>query len=63
MGQTSRIVTIANGIEVMEVTVHDSEGDPIETYYAIRGEKYATLREAREAAKGIEKAQCGGVAL
>jgi hypothetical protein len=53
MGQTSRIVTIVNGVEVIEVTVHDPEGDPIETSYHIRGEKYESLRQAMEAAKGI----------
>ncbi len=55
MGQTSRIVTIVNGVEIIEVTVNDQEGDPIETHYQIRGEKYETLRQAMEAAKGIEK--------
>jgi len=37
MGQTSRIVTIVNGVEVIEVTVNDQDGDPIETHYHIRG--------------------------
>jgi hypothetical protein len=53
MGQISRVVTIIDGVEVIEVTVYDPEGDPIETHYYVQGEKYATLREAREAAKGI----------
>ena len=57
MGQTSRIVTIVNGVEVIEVTVHDPEGDPVETHYYIRGEKYETLRQAIEAAKVAEKEQ------
>jgi hypothetical protein len=52
MGQTSRIVTIVNGIEITEVTVHDLEGNPIETSYHIRGEKHETLRQAMEAARG-----------
>jgi len=53
MGQTSRIVTIVDGVEVMEVTVHDPEGNPLETSYHVRGERYETLRQAMEAAKGI----------
>jgi hypothetical protein len=55
MGQTSRIVTIVNGVEIIEVTVNDQEGDPTATHYQIRGEKYETLRQAMEVAKGIEK--------
>ena len=50
MGQTSRIVTIIDGVEVMEVTVHDLEGGPIETRYYVRGAKYETLRQAMGAA-------------
>ena len=51
MGQTSRIVTIIDGVEVMEVTVHDLKGDPIETHYHVRGgEKYETLKQAMQAA-------------
>jgi len=53
VGQTSRIVTIIDGVEVMEVTAYDPEGEPIETHYYVQGEKYPTLREARNAAKGI----------
>jgi hypothetical protein len=53
MGQTSRIVTIIGSIEVTEVTIHDSEGDPIETRYHVRGEKYETLKQAMEAARKI----------
>jgi len=52
MGQTSRIVTIIEGIQVMEVTTHDTQGDPIETYYRVRGERYDTLRHAMKAARG-----------
>jgi hypothetical protein len=50
MGQTSRIVTIIDGVEVMEVTVHDLEGDPISTHYHVRGERYETLKQAMRAA-------------
>ena len=52
MGQTSRIVTIVEGVEVMEVTTYDQGGHPIETYYLIRGEKYESLRQAMKAARG-----------
>ena len=37
-GQTSRIVTIVNGVEVIEVTTRDPEGEPIETNYQVGGE-------------------------
>ena len=53
MGQTSRIVTIVDGVEVMEVTTHDPDGDPVETHYRVKGEKYETLKQAMEAAKKI----------
>ena len=53
MGQTSRIVTVIEGVQVIEVTTNDREGDPTETRYQVRGEKYETLRQAMEAARGI----------
>jgi len=49
--QTSRIVTIINGVQVIEVTAHDPDGDPVETYYLVRGEKFETLRQAVQAAR------------
>jgi Asp-tRNA(Asn)/Glu-tRNA(Gln) amidotransferase C subunit len=52
MGQTSRIVTIIEGVQVIEVTTRNPEGDPIETSYRVRGEKYETLRHAMKAARG-----------
>ena len=55
MGQTSRIVTIIAGVEVIEVTTHDPEGEPIETRYQVRGEQYETLQEARRAARDISE--------
>ena len=55
MGQTSRIVTIVDGVEVIEATVHDPEGDPIETYYRVKGEKFETLKQAMEAARAISE--------
>ena len=51
MGQTSRIVTIVSGVEVIEVTTRDPEGEPIETKYQVGGERYQTLTEARRAAQ------------
>ena len=55
MGQTSRVVTIVDGVQVIEVTTHDPEGHPIETHYQVRGEKYETLQEARRAARDISE--------
>ncbi len=51
MSQTSRIVTVIDGIEVLEVTTFDREGDPVGTHYYVQGEKYSRLGEARDAAK------------
>ena len=48
----SRIVTIIEGVQVIEVTTHDSQGDPLETHYVVRGEKYETLKQAMRAARG-----------
>ena len=53
MGHTSRVVTSIDGIEVIEVTREDPEGDPLETTYYVQGEKYTTLKEAWEMAKTI----------
>jgi hypothetical protein len=53
MGQTSRIVTIVEGVQVTEVTTHDQDGDPTETHHTVKGEKYETLKQAMEAARGI----------
>jgi hypothetical protein len=39
MGQTSRIVAIVDGVQVTEVTKHNDDGDPVETYYMAAGEK------------------------
>ncbi len=53
MGQTSRVVTVVDGIEVMEVTVYNIDGEQLETRYYVRGEKYFSLKEATKAAKKI----------
>ncbi len=53
MRQTSRIITIIGGIEVMEVTVHDLEGHPSEKHYSVQGEKYESLKLAMKAARNI----------
>ncbi len=53
MGQTSRVVTSIDGIEVIEVTREDQEGHPLETSYYVKGGKYTTLKEAWETAKTI----------
>ena len=52
MGQTSRIVTIIEGVQVIEVTTHNEQGDPIETFYRVKGEKFETLTQAMKAARG-----------
>ena len=52
MGKTSRLITIIEGVHVMEVTTHDSQGDPIETYYLVLGEKHESLKLAMKAAMG-----------
>jgi hypothetical protein len=57
MGQKSRVVTVIDGVEVIEMMVMDPDGDPIETRYYVSGEKYDTLREARDAAKKIAEDQ------
>ncbi len=57
MGQTSKALATIDGIEVMEVTVFDVEGEPVETRYYVQGENYPSLREAREAAKKIAEEQ------
>ncbi|MGD0232886.1 MAG: hypothetical protein ABSC19_21470 [Syntrophorhabdales bacterium] len=57
MGQTSRIVTMIDCVQVTEVTVNNLEGDPIETRYYVRGEKYATLRQAMRAANSVSQFQ------
>jgi hypothetical protein len=44
VGQTSRVLTNIDGIEVIEVTREDPEGDPLETSYYVQGEKYTTLK-------------------
>ena len=60
MGQTSRIVTIIEGIQVIEVTTHDPQGDPLETHYVVRGEKYETLKQAMKAARGEPESGISG---
>ncbi len=51
MSQTSRMVTVIDGIEVVEVTTCNPDGDLVGTHYCVQGEKYASLREAGNAAK------------
>jgi hypothetical protein len=60
MGQTSRIVTIIDGVQVMEVTSHDSQGDPVETCYLVGGERYGTLKQAMKAARDERKGDVNG---
>jgi hypothetical protein len=53
--KTSRVVTVIEGVEVIEVVREDSEGFPMETSYYVKGEKYGGLKEAREAAKNMSE--------
>jgi len=57
MAQTSRIVTIVDGVEVIEVTIRDAGGDRIETHYQVGGERHETLRVAMEAARKISESR------
>jgi hypothetical protein len=51
VAQTSRMVTIIEGVEVMETTAYDRDGNPVETFYRVKGERYETLRQAMKAAR------------
>ncbi|MGD0235693.1 MAG: hypothetical protein ABSC55_14305 [Syntrophorhabdales bacterium] len=55
MGQTSRVVTSIDGIEVIELTREDPEGHPLGASYYVQGEKYTTLKEAWKTAKTISE--------
>jgi hypothetical protein len=37
MGQTSRIVTIMEGVQATDVTTFDRDGEPMGTYYPVLG--------------------------
>jgi len=51
MVQTSRMVTIIEGVEVMETTAYDRDGNPVETFYRVKGERFETLKQAMKAAR------------
>ncbi len=51
MGQTSRKVARIGDIDILEVIREDFEGNLIEQYYYVQGEKYNTLKDAMEAAR------------
>lgn len=53
MRKSSRVVTVVDGIEVIEVTREDLDGFPLETSYYVHGEKYLTLQQGRQAARKI----------
>lgn len=57
MRLTSRIVTIVEGVEVIEVATEDAQGDRVETHYQVGGEKHATLRLAMEAARKLSESR------
>ena len=52
MRQTSRIVKMIDDVQVVEVTTHDPDGNPVETYYLVQGERFETLKQAKKAARG-----------
>ena len=52
MGQTSHIVTIVDGVQVIDMTVHDPNEDLVETFYQVRGARYEDLGTAMKAARG-----------
>ena len=52
MGLVTRVVTIIQGVEVIEVAIHDPGGDRIEKYYYVLGEKFDSLKHAMGAARG-----------
>jgi hypothetical protein len=53
----SRIVTVIDTIQIIEVTDEDLDGFAAGSCYYVQGEKYETLREAREAARKIAEQQ------
>ncbi|MGD0230068.1 MAG: hypothetical protein ABSC19_06890 [Syntrophorhabdales bacterium] len=55
MRKTSRIVTVVGGAKVIEVTAEEIKGSTPERYYYVHGERYQTLQEAREAARGFSE--------
>ena len=63
MSQTSRIVAVTDGVQVVKVTTHDSDGNPVERHYLVQGVRYDTLKQAMKAARDERKkwrlAECG----
>ncbi|OPY68173.1 MAG: hypothetical protein A4E57_01915 [Syntrophorhabdaceae bacterium PtaU1.Bin034] len=57
MSRTSRIVTNLDGIEVLEVTQEDAEGNWVRTDYFVLGQKYDSLKGAMEAARAMVREQ------
>jgi hypothetical protein len=53
MAQTSRVVTVIENIEVIEVTREDAEELVRQSSYYVQGEKYETLKAAMDAAKQL----------
>ncbi len=51
MGRTSRVVARIGDVDILEVIREDFEGNLIERYYYVQGEKYDTLKSAMEAAR------------
>ena len=53
----SKIVTVIDTIQIIEVTDEDLEGFPAGSCYYVQGEKFESLRQAREAARKIAEQQ------
>jgi hypothetical protein len=60
MSQTSRIVAVTDGVQVVKVTTHDSDGNPVERHYLVQGVRYDTLKQAMKAARDERKSGPAG---
>lgn len=50
-----RRVTVISGIEITEVVGEDFFGLPTDVHYVVRGERYAGLKQAMEAAMRLSE--------
>ncbi len=55
MGQTSKVVTVIEQIEVIEIVREDAEGLVQQSRYYVQGEKYETWKQAMDAAKQLSE--------
>jgi hypothetical protein len=59
VGQSTKVITSVGNIDIIEVTKRTPEDDVIESTYYVQGQKYPTLREARDAARRIADEESG----